>query len=596
MTPPSPTVPFIPDNAPFTAEQRAYLNGFLAALFSRVPAPAAPGGAASPVALTPLTVLFGSQTGNAEKLAKRIAKEAGKRGFAPMIQDLAKYPVSQLAAERQVLLVTSTYGDGEPPDSAKRFWKELGAEAAPRLAETKFSVLALGDMNYTQFCAFGKRLDACLESLGAQRAHPRMDCDVDFEAGFQRWLGGALGALSGNGAAAASATPGELADAETGEDADVSGWSRSNPFLGRLVANRRLSGEGSGKDVRHFEVDIRGSGLTYAAGDAFGVWPTNAAELVNELLGALGLSSDETVAVAGEAKATLRERLTREYEITRLPLALLQAMAERTGDATLLRVVAPDANGQLTAFLRGREIIDLLLAHPAVKFAPEEFLALLRKLQPRLYSISSSPKLHPDTVHLTVAVVRYESLGRRRAGVCSTFLAERGGGDGPVPVYLHPNAAFKPPADPAAPLIMVGPGTGIAPFRAFLQERQATGATGRNWLFFGDQRAATDFLYREELESLQRSGTLARLDTAFSRDQEEKVYVQHRMLAQAGELFDWLEKGASFCVCGDASRMARDVDEALHRVVERGGGRNAAQAKEYVERLQMEKRYVRDVY
>jgi sulfite reductase (NADPH) flavoprotein alpha-component len=292
----------------------------------------------------------------------------------------------------------------------------------------------------------------------------------------------------------------------------------------------------------------------------------------------------------------VREALLRHYEITKIPKPFLEATARRSGDRQLIEIAGPNANGELTKFLWGREIIDLLLAHPTPKFNPDEFVALLRKLQPRLYSISSSPKAHPGQVHLTVNVVRYESLSRTRKGVCSTFLAERAGPEAALPVFVQPNKNFRLPPGGDTPMIMVGPGTGIAPFRAFLQERRSVGAGGRNWLLFGDQHAATDFMYRDELEVMQREGVLTRLDTAFSRDQSEKIYVQHRMLEQGREIFSWLESGAHFYVCGDASRMAKDVDAALHEVIERAGGRTGEQAAEYVNRLKSEQRYQRDVY
>jgi sulfite reductase (NADPH) flavoprotein alpha-component len=295
-------------------------------------------------------------------------------------------------------------------------------------------------------------------------------------------------------------------------------------------------------------------------------------------------------------EVSLREALLHHYEITRIPTPFLKAMAERTGDADLTKLVSPTANGELTKFLWGREIIDLLHAHSAVKFTPPEFIALLKKLQPRLYSISSSPKAHPGEVHLCVAVVRYDSLGRPRKGVCSTFLAERVPAGGVVPVFTHSNKAFRPPASGDTPMIMIGPGTGIAPFRGFLEERQAIGAKGKNWLFFGDQKSFTDFLYREQIEKFQKDGLLTRLDLAWSRDQGEKFYVQHRMLKHAKELWDWLEQGGAVYVCGDASRMAKDVDAALHQVIERAGSKTPEQAAEYVKQLKAQKRYQRDVY
>lgn len=593
-------IPLLPDSAPFTPEQRAYLNGFFAGLFSRVPAtggqPTQPP-AAKP--LEPLTILFGSQTGNCEKLAKRITKEAGKHGFAPTSHDLAKYPTTQLASEKTLLIVTSTYGDGEPPDNAKAFWDFLTSDAAPKLGNLRFTLCALGDSNYPKFCKFGKDVDARLEALGATRAHPRTDCDVEYEELFEKWLSGAVRALVSTAApavvsGASPAASGGAPDAVPGAAA-LPEYSKTNPFPARLLTNRRLNVPGSGKDVRHFEIALHGSGLNYEVGDALGVVPQNDPALVGELLAALGANGDESVTGRNGGAVSLRDALTSHYEITRIPKPLLEAFAARSGDELLKRVTSPTANGELTKFLWGREIIDLLIGHPTVKFAPAEFIGLLRKLQPRLYSISSSPKAHPGEVHLTVGAVRYESLGRARAGVCSTFLADRVTPETPVPVFVHSNKAFRPPV-PDAPLIMVGPGTGIAPFRAFLEERRATGAKGKNWLFFGDQKSSTDYLYREEVESFQKDGVLARLDLAWSRDQTEKVYVQQRMLENAGELFAWLETGAGFYVCGDASRMAKDVDTALHQIIEKAGGKTPEQAADYVKALKVAKRYQRDVY
>jgi sulfite reductase (NADPH) flavoprotein alpha-component len=586
-------VPVLPDNAPFTPEQRAYLNGFLAGLFSRAPQPNLAAPAAESKPLTPLTILFGSQTGNAENLSKRIAKEAGKRGFAPTIQDLGKYATAQLASEAALLVVTSTYGDGEPPDNAKAFWEFLGGVAAPKLAQMKFSVLALGDSNYPKFCAFGKAVDERLEKLGAARVHPRTDCDVEYEEPFANWMNGALSALA---PAAAPAQPVVVPAVEAAPAKITSTYSKSHPFPAPLLANVRLNGEGSAKDTRHFAFSLEGSGLSYEAGDALGVRATNCAELVEELIRALGRSGEEPVPDRDGKETPLREALIHHYEITRIPSPLLKAMAERSGDAELLKLTAPGANGELTKFLWGREIIDLLHIHPAVKFSPTEFVALLKKLQPRLYSISSSPKAHPGEVHLCVGVVRYDSLGRSRKGVCSTFLAERVPTGGAVPVFVHHNKNFRPPANPDAPMIMVGPGTGIAPFRAFLEERRASGAKGKNWLLFGDQREATDYLFKEEIETMQREGTLHRLDLAFSRDQAEKIYVQNRMTEHAKELYAWLEEGGGFYVCGDAARMAKDVDAVLHQVIQTAGGKSAEEATAYVAALKKDKRYQRDVY
>ena len=600
------SIPCLPESAPFTPEQRAYLNGFFAGLFSRTAAPAATNAAAAPSTkpLQPLTILFGSQTGNAEALAKRVAKEAGKQGFAPTVFDLAQYPPAQLKSDQNLLLITSTFGDGEPPDNARAFWEFLASSEAPALGHVKFSVLALGDSNYAKFCECGKTFDQRFETLGAARVHPRADCDVDFEEPFQQWLNGVLPALqAGAGQTAPNAGRYEpvketapVAAITTTVGQSAPSYGRKNPFPAALVGNRMLNGPGSGKETRHFEFALEGSGLPYEAGDALRVTPVNCPELVTDLLTALGCTGDEGVPGKDGSEVTMYEALLRHYEVTRIPQPLLLAMAARTSDDLLKKLTAPGVNGELTKFLWGREVIDLLLAHPGVRFAPGEFVALLRKLQPRLYSISSSPKVHAGQVHLTVGVVRYDSLGRRRKGVCSTFLADRVSADHRVPVFVHSNKSFRLPPDGDRPVIMVGPGTGIAPFRGFLHERQAVGAKGKNWLFFGDQRAETDFLYRDELEALSRAGTLTRLDTAFSRDQEQKIYVQHRLLDHANEMFAWLEAGAHFYVCGDASRMAKDVDHALHQVIETASGCTAEQASEYVERLRAAKRYTRDVY
>ena len=589
-------IPQLPESAPFTPEQRAYLNGYLAGLFSYVPAPntvAAPGSSVSKP-LQPLAILFGTQTGTAEKLAKRVSKEAGKHGFAPTVHDLAKYPFNQLASEQNVLVLTSTYGDGEPPDGAKSFWDALKADTAPKLATMRYSVLALGDTNYARFCQFGKDVDTRLESLGAKRIQPRTDCDVDYEEPFAKWLASTLPALAeADGSASAALAIVATSSADT-DDEEESKWTKSNPFPAKLVTNRRLNGQGSGKDVRHFEIALEGSDLTYEVGDALGVTPTNDSALVSELVTTLGFSGDEEVHGKDGKPLPLRSALLGHYDITRIPQPFLAAVAERTGDEVLTQLASPSANGELSKFLYGREIVDILLAHPKARFAPTEFVALLKKLQPRLYSISSSLKAHPGQVHLTVGVVRYESLGRKRAGVCSTFLAERADSSA-VPVFVHQNSGFRPPASDK-PLIMVGPGTGIAPFRAYLEERRATGAKGRNWLFFGDQKSTTDFLYQDEMSAMRQDGLLNRLDLAWSRDQAEKVYVQQRMLENDKELFAWLEDGAGFYVCGDASRMAKDVDLALHQVVERAGEKTPEQAADYIKKLKAEKRYQRDVY
>lgn len=373
-------------------------------------------------------------------------------------------------------------------------------------------------------------------------------------------------------------------------------YSRKNPFPATLSVNRRLN-EGSNKDTRHFELSLEGSGLRYEVGDSLGVFPSNSAELVDALLAHLGFSGDEMVTTADGAPATLRDALTTSYIICEPSKQLLQAVSEKDSSGEFLKTLLdPAAKADLENFLWGRDVLDVLEEFTLAKFTPEEFVKVLRKLQPRLYSIASSQKAVGEAVHLTVAVVRYSvpHSERLRGGVCSTFLAERANGS--VPVFVHTAKHFRLPEDPAAKVIMIGPGTGVAPFRAFLQERKASGATGPNWLFFGDRHASTDFLYREEFEAALTEGMLARLTTAFSRDQDRKIYVQHRMEEHGAELFQWLEDGAYFYVCGDAKNMAKDVDAALHSLVEVHGKRSSEEAKEYVDALKKAKRYRKDVY
>ena len=380
----------------------------------------------------------------------------------------------------------------------------------------------------------------------------------------------------------------------------ASPYSRKNPFPGRLTTNRLLSRPGSGKEIRHLEISLEGSGLTYEVGDSAGIYPDNDPVLVEETMAALGATGDEMVAAAeaGAPAVPLRQALRTQYHITSPSKQFLEAIAARSEGESVLRELMEDPlrKGDVAKYVHGMEIIDFLLSHPSIRFTTDEFVKLLRKLQPRLYSISSSLKAHPEAVHLTVAAVRYETHGRQRKGVASTFLAERAEHPAPVPLFFHSAKHFRLPEDPATPVIMVGPGTGIAPFRAFLEERQATGATGKNWLFFGDQRAKFDYLYEDEFAAMQTAGVLTRLDLAFSRDQAEKIYVQQRMLENADELWRWLEEGAHFYVCGDANRMAKDVDAALSRIVETAGGKDAHGAAEYVEALKKAKRYKRDVY
>ena len=589
MNPPS-----LPPSAPFTPVQRAWINGFLAGWFvplettSTAPQPSP--AAQAPPASQPLLILYGSQTGTAQALAKRLARQAPEHGFEADLKELNACLLPELARHQQLLLLTSTWGDGDPPDNAAHFWQQLSSNQAPPLSHLRFSVLALGDRNYSDFCGAGRKFDERLEQLGATRLHPRAECDVDYESTATQWMSGVWNAL----ASAQTQAGSPLAPSSPPKATPDSLTPIALPV--RLINNRLLNALGSDKETRHFEFALPQNAPPYEAGDALGVEPTNCPALVAELLQALGCDGEEAVPDANRQETSLRQALLRSYSLGPVQVSLLEALAEQTQDPTLQRLIDPANQQERQTWLAGREIIDLLLACPAARFDPRQFVGYLRKLQPRLYSICSSPKAHPGQVHLTVGIVRYAAHGRPRQGVCSTFLADRLNPETPLPVFFRPARQFRLPSDPNRAILMIGPGTGIAPFRAFLHERRALGAPGRNWLFFGDQKSSLDFLYREELEEFLQDGTLHRLDTAFSRDQPEKIYVQRRLLERASEVYDWLENGAHLYVCGDARRMAKDVDAALEEIIQQAGRKTAEQAGDYLNALKSQQRYQRDVY
>ncbi|MEU4611006.1 diflavin oxidoreductase [Streptomyces umbrinus] len=571
-----PTGSLIPADAPFSAEQEAWLAGFIAG----VAAAGRREGAAGDAPSVTIDVLFGTQTGNSEFVAGELVAGARARGLGGRATALDDITPEQLAAMSHVLVVTSTYGEGELPDNAGLFWEALQAETAPRLEGLRYAVLGLGDRGYDDFCQAAKLIDTRLEQLGAGRLHERVDCDVDFEDPAAEWTTAVLerlvaetGATGGTGAAPSRAPR--------------SPWNKRTPYRSRLAVNRLLSSPRSAKEIRHYEFDLGDSGITYEAGDALAVVPLNDDGLVGALLEHLGASGDE------EAAALLRA----EREIRVPSKELIAELVERAPSSELAAVVAHGDRSDLDSWLWGRDVLDLLRdAGPAAAPTLPELLPLLRPLQARQYSISSSPLAHPDRIHLTVASVRYGSGKRSYEGVASTYLADRVGEDAAVGVFVQPNASFGVPADDDAPMVMIGPGTGIAPFRGFLHERAARGATGRNWLFFGDRHRETDFVYEDELAELRGQGVLTELDLAFSRDQTEKVYVQTRMRERSRELYGWLEEGAHVYVCGDASRMAKDVEAALLGVIAEQRGRGDDDAAEYLADLRRAKRYVRDVY
>jgi sulfite reductase (NADPH) flavoprotein alpha-component len=590
-------VPYIPDTAPFTLEQRAWLNGYLAGLFARTASDhhdARPAESPTPSASSTITILYGSQTGTAEGVAKEAMEHAKAAGLQSTVCDLADYDVARLPAAERLLLVCSTYGDGNMPDNVRPFWEQLCHNTAPRLDNTRFSVLALGDTNYETFCQAGKNFDTRLEALGAARLYPRMDCDVDYEEAFATWIRGVLSVLCDQHGTASERVP--MTNASLTATPTPVVYSRKHPFPARMLKNMPLTAPHSSKETRHYELALEDSGMAYSVGDALGVIPSNCPELVEEILAALGCQGEEAVPGADGNTVPLSQALLQHYDITVPSKALVAFFAERSADRKLQNLLQPDKKQALETYLWGRESIDFLLTFPQVQPTPIEFVGLLKKLQHRAYSISSSPKVHPDEVHLTVASVRYTSHGRSRQGVCSTFLAERVGNGSHIPVFLLPNKNFTVPQDHTVPMIMVGPGTGVAPFRAFLEERRALGATGKNWLFFGERKRSTDFFYQDQLLAYQQDGFLTRLDVAFSRDQQEKLYVQHRMLEHSKELYTWLEEGGYVFVCGEMHRMAKDVDAALHRGIQQASGCSSDNAFAYLAQLKQDKRYVRDVY
>lgn len=569
----------IPENAPFSAEQRAWLSEFLTSSLAGAGSAPAPSGPA-----TPVTILWGSQTGNSEGVAKKLVKVLKGGNYEPEVFDMGEYDKERLPSEKNLLIITSTYGDGEPPDNAADLHEYIMADGVPSLEGVNFSVFALGDSEYPDFCQCAIEFDQRLEACGASRMFKRIDCDVDYDDEFVEWKDGVIAAMGGMEATAEA----EVDDGDAPHD-------KKNPFPAPMIETRDLNGEDSQRETYHVAISLEGSGLEYEAGDALGVCPHNPTEAVDELLPLLPFNTKDEVPLPGGGEAPLREALINCYDIRSLNKNLLEAWSERSGSPFLRALVEGDNREEIEDFCWGRELVDLITDHPADFNDGEEFVGVLKKLQPRLYSIASSPKAHPGEVHLTVAIVRYNSHDRDRGGVCSTYLSDRVG-DVCAGVYVHSNKAFRLPEDLSKDVIMVGPGTGIAPFRSFLEEREATEATGRNWLFFGNPYRATDYIYEEQIEGWAESGVLNKLDLAFSRDQAEKIYVQNKMIESGAELWEWLQGGGYFFVCGDASRMAKDVDDALHSIAQTHGGLSAEEAIAYFKNLKKEKRYARDVY
>ncbi|MCY8271829.1 assimilatory sulfite reductase (NADPH) flavoprotein subunit [Bacillus sonorensis] len=585
-----------------TESQKAWLSGFLAASQSfeaaaALETPAAEIPAAEPEPVQPVskevTILYGSQTGNAQGLAENAGKKLEERGFQVTVSSMSDFKANQLKKIRNLLVVVSTHGEGDPPDNAQSFHEFLHGRRAPKLDDLRFSVLALGDSSYEFFCKTGKDFDQRLEELGGKRLHPRVDCDVDFDDSASAWLEGVLGGLSEAGGQGKSAAPNQAAAPQTADAV----YSRKKPFQAEVLENLNLNGRGSNKETRHLELSLEGSGLTYEPGDALGIYPENDPELVDMLLQEMKWDPDEVVTVDKQGeRLPLKEALTSYFEITVLTKKFLRQAAALTENEKLRELTAPGNEDRLKEYIHGRDLLDFAGDFGPFSASAQEFVSILRKMPPRLYSIASSIAANPDEVHLTIGAVRYNTHGRDRKGVCSILCAERLQPGDTLPVFIQPNKNFKLPENPDTPIIMVGPGTGVAPFRSFMQEREETGAKGKSWMFFGDQHFVTDFLYQTEWQKWLKDGVLTKMDIAFSRDSEEKVYVQHRMLEHSKELFEWLQEGAAFYICGDKNHMAKDVHNTLLDIVEKEGGMSREEAEAYLAEMKQQKRYQRDVY
>ncbi|MBI0580857.1 assimilatory sulfite reductase (NADPH) flavoprotein subunit [Neobacillus cucumis] len=578
-----------------TDQQKLWLSGYLAASqFSgaQASAPAASQNAGQAVSKD-VTILYGSQSGNSKGLANKAAKTLEGNGYLVTLSSMSDYKPNNLKKVQNLLIVVSTHGEGDPPDNAMTFHEFLHSKRAPKLEGLQFSVLALGDSSYEFFCQTGKQFDDRLEELGGTRLYPRFDCDVDYDEPAAEWLEGVLSSLKdaqGTGTAAEAA-----AAASTLETAE-SVYSRTNPFKAEVLDNINLNGRGSNKETHHLELSLEGSGLTFEPGDSLGVYPENDPALVEQLLNELKWSKEDQVTVKQGDVRTLQEALQSYYEITTLTKPLLEKIAPLSTNEGLKELVAQGNEEKLKEYINGRDLLDLVRDFGPWGDSAQEFVSILRKIPVRLYSIASSLAANPDEVHLTIGAVRYEANGRERKGVASTYVAERLEPGDHVSVFIQQNENFKLPKNPETPIIMVGPGTGVAPFRSFIQEREETGAEGKSWLFFGDQHFVTDFLYQTEMQKWLKNGALTKLDVAFSRDTEEKVYVQHRMLEQSKELFEWLEKGAVVYICGDEKHMAHDVHNTFIEIIAKEGGLSREKAEEYLTEMQQQKRYQRDVY
>lgn len=556
----------------------------------------APPEAAAPAAESrTLTILYASETGNSADLAQQIAARAEEAGLKISTADLADYKPRGLKDEQDLIIVTSTHGEGDPPEPAVDFFEFVHGRRAPKLEGLRFAVLGLGDSTYEFFCGASKKLDARLEELGAERLHDPAELDVDYEDPAADWIGALLGKLATTADETAQPAAVVPATVAQGSAPQPAAYSKRNPFNATILDNFPITGRDSTKETRHIELSLEDSGLAYEPGDALGLVPRNNPQLVEKLITVTGLDASEKVE-AKTGEASLGEALETDYEISVLTPRFVEHWAKLSESAELSALLAQDKRTELTEFMRQNHVIDLTRAYPVKGLTASDFTAGLRSLQPRLYSLASSLNAAPEEAHLAVSVVRYSLRDEPRSGVASGLLAEGVEPGETLPVHIQSNPHFRLPADDATPIIMVGSGTGIAPYRAFMQEREARGADGPSWLVFGDRNFQSDFLYQIEWQGFLKDGVLSRMDVAFSRDQAEKIYVHHRMREHAAELYQWLEEGAHFYVCGDATALAPDVHRALIDIVAQQGGVGNEKAEEYVRELQRDGRYQKDVY
>lgn len=574
--------------------QQAWVSGYLAAS-ANAAMPGAPVAGVAPQAgeAAALTILYGSQTGNAKGVASQLKEQAESRGLAVKLVNMADYKPNQLKKEKFIAVAVSTYGEGEPPEDAENLHEFLASKKAPKLDGVKVAVIGLGDSSYEFFCQTAIDFEERFKALGAETVVSRAELDVDYEEQATAWIGTAVDAFEPDLKAGAQSGAQVIPMAGfSATAAHASQYTKQNPYAAELSVVQKITGRDSTKDVRHVEIDLSDSGITYQAGDALGVYFLNDESLVDALLGQVELTGDEEVKI-GEETFTVRQALIEKLELTQSYPGFVEKYAQATNNDTLLKLVTDKA--ALREYIEPRQIFDIVAQNPA-KLDAQTLVDCARKLQARLYSIASSQSEVEEEVHLTVGLVKYNEFESEHFGGCSGYLANRAEEGSAIKVFVEHNDNFRLPADDNTPVIMVGPGTGIAPFRAFLQERDARGAEGENWLFFGNPHFTQDFLYQVEIQGYVKSGLLNKVDLAFSRDQAEKIYVQDRLLEQGAELFAWLEKGAHFYVCGDANRMAKDVHQALLDIIKTHGGKNDEEAEQYLKELRNTHRYQKDVY